>query len=219
MCLVHDYELEPAAPARHVVLGPERRPETAPVAGAASLLHLQRVAGNQAVSAMLGEEVDEPSPVHQVVGSGGGSPLEPDVRSFMESRLGQDFSDVRVHTGPRADESARAVNAHAYTVGTDVVFRSGGYEPESDGGRRTLAHELTHVVQQRSGPVAGSPAPGGIRISDPGDPFEQAAERSADRVMAEPPPVQRAEEDELPEEETAQTLVAQRQAEEEELGA
>jgi hypothetical protein len=89
-----------------------------------------------------------------------------------------------VHTDARASESARSVQAYAYTVGTDVVFQSGKYEPESDSGKRMLAHELTHVVQQRSGPVAGTPAPGGIQISHPSDRFEQAAESSADRVMS-----------------------------------
>ena len=102
----------------------------------------------------------------------------------MESRLGADFSDVRVHTDARASESAQSVQAQAYTVGTDVVFQSGKYAPESDSGKRMLAHELTHVVQQRSGPVDGTPAGGGIKISNPADRFEQAAETSADHVMS-----------------------------------
>jgi hypothetical protein len=153
----------------------------------AALLHLQRLAGNESVNAMLAEEQEaaqERSPVHDVVGSGGGSPLEAGARSFMEERLGSDFSDVRIHTGGRADESARAISAQAYTVGTDVVFRSGTYQPETPSGQRVLAHELTHVVQQKAGPVAGTPAPGGIRISDPSDPFERAAEQAAESVMA-----------------------------------
>ncbi len=69
----------------------------------------------------------------------------------MEASLGHDFSDVRIHTDGRASESAKAVQASAYTVGNDVVFGSGAYAPEPDAGKRTLAHELTHVVQQRSG--------------------------------------------------------------------
>src|SRR2546430_12419789 len=147
-----------------------------------AVMHLQKTAGNASVSAALEEQ--EPSLVKNVVGSGGGSPLDRDTRGFMESRLGADFSDVRVHTDAKASESARSVQAHAYTVGSDVVFQSGQYTPESDSGKKMLAHELTHVVQQRSGPVAGTPAPGGIKISHPSDTFERAAESSADRAMS-----------------------------------
>jgi hypothetical protein len=147
-----------------------------------AVMHLQKTAGNATVSAALEEQ--EPSLVRDVVGSGGGSPLDRDTRGFMESRLGADFSDVRVHTDGKATESARSVQAHAYTVGNDVVFQSDKYAPESDSGQRMLAHELTHVVQQRSGPVDGTPAPGGIKVSHPSDSFEQAAESTADRVMS-----------------------------------
>src|SRR6184192_315635 len=147
-----------------------------------AVMHLQKTAGNATVSAALEEQ--EPSPVKDVVGSGGGTPLDRDTRGFMESRLGADFSDVRVHTDARASESAQSVQAHAYTVGSDVVFQSGKYAPESDSGKRMLAHELTHVVQQRSGPVDGTPAPGGIKISHPSDGFEQAAESTAERAMS-----------------------------------
>jgi len=148
----------------------------------ATVMHLQKTAGNATVSAALEEQ--EASPVRDVVGSGGGSPLDRDTRGFMESRLGADFSDVRVHTDGKAAESARSVQAYAYTVGNDVVFQPDKYSPESESGQRMLAHELTHVVQQRSGPVAGTPAPGGIQISHPSDSFEQAAESSANRVMS-----------------------------------
>ena len=186
-----------------------------------SLMNLQRLAGNSSVSSMLEEE---PSPVRDVVGSGGGSPLESSTRSYLESRMGQDFTDVRIHTGAKADTSAKSINAQAYTVGNDVVFAAGKFAPETPGGMHTLAHELTHVVQQRSGPVAGTPVAGGIRLSDPSDSFEQAASRNADSVMAPQPAatasaggeasVQRATEDQ--EEETAQTLTAQRAEENEE---
>jgi hypothetical protein len=147
----------------------------------AAMLHLQKTAGNATVTAALEEQ--EPSLVKDVVGSGG-APLDRDTRGFMESRLGADFGDVRVHTDAKASESARSVQAHAYTVGSDVVFQSDKYAPENDSGKRMLAHELTHVVQQRSGPVAGTPAPGGIKVSHPSDSFEQAAESTAERVMS-----------------------------------
>jgi Domain of unknown function (DUF4157) len=80
---------------------------------------------------------------------GGGQPLPESVRAFFEPRFKQDFSQVRIHTDQRAAESARSVNALAYTVGRDVVFGSGQYSPETPAGQRLLAHELTHVVQQR----------------------------------------------------------------------
>ena len=80
-----------------------------------------------------------------------GTPIEPSTRDFMESRFGHDFGSVRLHTGPKAAESARAVNALAYTVGSDVVFGEGQQATHGDAGRRVLAHELTHVVQQSTG--------------------------------------------------------------------
>ncbi len=79
---------------------------------------------------------------------GGGQPLAASVREFFEPRFNQDFSRVRIHTDERAAASARAVNALAYTVGHDVAFDAGQYAPETTEGRRLLAHELTHVVQQ-----------------------------------------------------------------------
>ncbi len=152
----------------------------------AGILDLQRAVGNSGVGAMLEEER---SPVHDVVNSGGGSPLPADVRAEMQGRLGHDFGDVRVHNDSRAHESAQAVNAHAYTVGSDVVFQRDKYDPGSAEGKTMLAHELTHVVQQRSGPVDGTAAGGGIKVSDPGDRFEREAAANAERVMSAPAPV------------------------------
>lgn len=152
---------------------------------AGGVTQLQRAAGNAGVAAALSDE--ERSRVHDVVGSGG-RPLEPGVRADMEARLGHDFSDVRVHDDGRAHDSAAAVNAHAYTVGSDIVFQRDRYDPASPEGMTTIAHELTHVVQQRNGPVTGTPAAGGIRISDPGDRFEREAAANAERLMAAPAP-------------------------------
>lgn len=95
-----------------------------------------------------------PPIVHEVLLSPG-QPLDSATRTMMEPRFGHDFSKVRVHTGHQAAESARAVHAHAYTVGTDVVFNEGKYAPQSEAGQRLLAHEFTHVIQQRDG--AGPP--------------------------------------------------------------
>lgn len=85
-----------------------------------------------------------------------GEPLDAGTRAFMEPRFGADFGGVRIHTGASADVAARSVSARAYTVGSHVVFGAGEYAPGSDAGRRLLAHELTHVVQQ--GGATASPA-------------------------------------------------------------
>ena len=193
--------------------------------GADAVLHLQRSVGNAGVVQLLGDDQEEAeSPVKDVVGRGGGRPLDDGVRGEMEGRFGADFGGVRVHADGQAAESARAVNAHAYTVGNDIVFGSGRYDPASPTGQRTIAHELTHVIQQRSGPVDGTPAGGGIQLSSPADRFEQAAEQNAERIMTAEPEtegdavqalsVQR--EGEEDEEEAVQALAVQREGEEDE---
>ena len=81
-------------------------------------------------------------------GLGGGAPLPTSERAFFEPRFGRDFSDVRIHTGAAADTSARSIQARAYTLGRDIAFAKGEYTPSTPAGRRLLAHELTHTVQQ-----------------------------------------------------------------------
>ncbi|MDJ0708550.1 MAG: DUF4157 domain-containing protein [Leptolyngbyaceae cyanobacterium MO_188.B28] len=83
------------------------------------------------------------------INKGGGEPLSEKTRGFMEPRFGQDFSQVQVHADSYADEAAKSINAQAFTVGRNIAFRSGQYSPESQEGRRLLAHELTHVIQQQ----------------------------------------------------------------------
>lgn len=92
------------------------------------------------------------------VRSSGGSSLDVDTKEFMESRFGYDFSSVRIHTGETAARSADSINALAYTVGQDIVFGEGQYQPSVVGGRRLLAHELTHIVQQNASNTSLSPA-------------------------------------------------------------
>ena len=215
--------LDPTPDARLFTAGASGRADVLDPAG---VLGLQRAVGNAGVGALLEEER---SPVHDVVGSGGGSPLAPDVRTEMEARLGHDFSDVRVHTDSTADASARSVQAHAYTVGSNVVFQRDMYDPSSTEGKTMLAHELTHVTQQRAGEVDGTPAAGGIRVSDPADRFERAAVENADRAMSGPaqaPAVQTSaaggeaavQREEVPEEEPVQGMFVQRdEAPEEEM--
>ena len=91
-----------------------------------------------------------PATVNQILNSPC-LPLAQDTRAFFEPRFGRDFGAVRVHTGPHADALARSVNALAFTLGRDVVFRAGQYAPHSEPGRRLLAHELAHVAQQSGG--------------------------------------------------------------------
>jgi hypothetical protein len=93
---------------------------------------------------------DAPPVVGEVLRSAG-RPLDAATRAFVEPRFGRDFGDVRVHTDERAAESASAVDALAYTVGSNVVFGAGQYAPGTSGGQRLLAHELAHVVQQERG--------------------------------------------------------------------
>ena len=99
-----------------------------------------------------------PPEVCAVLRSGRGRPLDGEVRSFMEARFGQHLRGVRVHTGTPAAAAARAVGARAFTVGDDIVFGAGEYAPGTEAGKRLLAHELAHALQQRRGaPAAGPP--------------------------------------------------------------
>jgi hypothetical protein len=105
-------------------------------------LHIQRYAGQA-----TGEVDTAPASVDRVLASSG-RPLDPALQQDMGQRFGHDFSRVRVHSGGAAEQSARDVSANAYTVGHDVVFGAGRFMPETHEGRRLIAHELTHVVQQ-----------------------------------------------------------------------
>ncbi|MGH8526330.1 MAG: DUF4157 domain-containing protein, partial [Gammaproteobacteria bacterium] len=110
---------------------------------------IQRFAGQS-----TGQADTVPASVDQALASPGRS-LEPALRQDMEQRFGHDFSRVRVHSGAPAEQSARDVNAHAYTMGHDIVFGTGRFAPGMHEGRRLIAHELTHVVQQSG--ADGSP--------------------------------------------------------------
>jgi hypothetical protein len=135
---------------------------------------LQRQAGNHAVSALLGAAPDAPTP-HS------GVPIPESLRTDMERRFDADFRSVRLHVNDVATSSAAALGAKAYTIGHDIVFGDGRYAPESFEGRRLLAHELAHVVQQRRG---GAPP------AAHGDgPLEIAADSSAHAVATGAPSV------------------------------
>ena len=109
-----------------------------------------------------------------------GQALDRETRTFMEKHLAHDFSNVRVHTDSRAAESAESVNALAYTVGRQIVFGSGRYAPQTTAGKQLLAHELTHVVQQRGMAASGLPD----TISDAHEPMEREADTIAQQVSA-----------------------------------
>lgn len=111
-----------------------------------------------------------PETVREVISSPGDS-LSDSVRRVFEARLGSDLESVRIHTDSRAAASARSIGALAYTVGRNVVFDSGRYDPDSNEGQRLLAHELAHVVQQR----AATAVPSRLEVGTSHDPAEREA--------------------------------------------
>ncbi|RLV66710.1 DUF4157 domain containing protein [Streptomyces sp. CBMAI 2042] len=130
------------------------------------------------------------SSVHDVLRSPG-RPLAEPVRTEMELRLGEGFESVRIHDGASAARSASEIGARAYTSGDHVVLGQGGTD------KHTLAHELTHVIQQRQGPVTGTDTGSGLRVSDPSDRYERAAEANATAALARPLPAPAADRDRL----------------------
>ncbi|MBO3749195.1 DUF4157 domain-containing protein [Streptosporangiaceae bacterium NEAU-GS5] len=160
---------EPARPARAASspqAGPPAspmRPSAVPPRGSLAEHSLARLVGGAEVSRVL---------------AGPGRPLDGPTRTDMEARMGVDFSAVRIHDDGAARRSARSLGAAAYTSGDHIVL---GGTPI---GRRTLAHELAHVVQQRAGPVAGVDGGDGLRISHPSDAFERAADAAATQALA-----------------------------------
>jgi len=111
-----------------------------------------------------------------------GSALEGGTRSFMESRFGHDFSSVRIHTDSLAAESARSVDALAYTVGEHVVFGKDQFDPSTTRGRKLLAHELAHTVQQDS---SSRGIYGNLEVGSPQDASEHHADEAAESVLSD----------------------------------
>ncbi len=120
-------------------------------------------------------------PIVNDVLSGSGQPLDAATRAYLEPRFGHDFSQVRVHTDGRAAQSAQTVNALAYTVGHNVVFGSGQYQPHTLSGKFLLAHELTHVVQQNQAATSSSLQP--LRLGSSHDAAEQEANLNAHAIV------------------------------------
>ena len=151
-----------------------------------------------AIQAALASPWVRPS-VHWAL-SGGGQPLGAQVRAELEPRFGFDFAAVRVHADADAARSARDLNARAYTVGNHIVFDAGEFSPGSPAGRRLLAHELTHVVQQSGGGAAAlarpdassarlpiSPSGVTLHCDDKSDEASAARERRIREIVADRP--------------------------------
>ena len=140
-------------------------------------LHIQRATGETA-----GQTDSAPASVERVLTSSG-KPLEPALRRDMERRFGYDFSQVRVHADPEAAQSSQAVSAHAYTVGHHIVFGNGSYAPNTMVGRRLVAHELAHVVQQSKAGLTQNTGPSlnpELRLQ------RQLCSRANDRIVTGP---------------------------------
>jgi hypothetical protein len=173
-----------------------------------SLLQLQREQGNRYVQRVVavarspeGDGNVMPDVERAIESSrGGGQSLDRGVQGQMGQALNADFSGVRVHTDAGADGLNQSLSAKAFTTGSDIYFRQGEYNPGSSGGRELLAHELTHVVQQnpdkvqtksddegsQAGCSCGGAAPAPqmkLTVSQPGDQYEQEADRMAHAVM------------------------------------
>lgn len=134
----------------HALNGPQRQP-----------LRIQRLstrpaASQPAMTSRAAAVLREP-----------GEALRTDLRTDMESRFGHDFSRVRIHTGSAADQSAQALNAHAYTLNRNIVFAAGQFSPETRKGRHLLAHELTHVVQQSGAGASTGPVQRSSKNDEP----------------------------------------------------
>jgi hypothetical protein len=155
----------------------------AEVSGLASL---QQLVGNRAVQRLLAQRSsDSPTELDDETAGrinrerGGGQPLDTALQKQTSAAMGHDFSGVRVHTSPEADDLSRQLGAKAFTTGQDIFFREGAYDPHSSGGQELLAHELTHAVQQSSGAVGGG---GRMTVNPPGDVYEHEADAVAKTV-------------------------------------
>ena len=123
-----------------------------------------------------------PASVDQALASPG-RPLDPALRQDMEPRFGYDFSRVRVHSDGAAAKSARDVNAHAYTVGRDIVFGAGRFAPDTKEGQHLIAHELTHVVQQSGAHREPNPALSNVVQRQPTQYYEKSESDVAESII------------------------------------
>lgn len=146
-------------------------------------VRLSPVAGVAAPNDPLGGTRANAGVAAALASPGPGKSLPAPLRRSMERELGADFGAVRIHDDAGAGALARAVSARAFTHGPNVYFGNGAFRPDSDAGRHTLAHELTHVAQQQQGRDRRGAGGGGPVIGRADDPLEAEAERSASRVV------------------------------------
>jgi Domain of unknown function (DUF4157) len=159
---------------------PSRRREAGAGESAPFLTGLQATVGNRAVQRLVENAPGEldGAAISERIGAaeGSGAALDPAVAQQLAQTLGENSGDPRIHLDAEADALSRELGAKAFTSGRDIFFREGAFDPSLPQGFGLLAHEATHVLQQASGPVDGTPtADGALSISDPGDAFEQAA--------------------------------------------
>jgi hypothetical protein len=158
-------------------------PQASPVESLAS--QVGNHAFGQVVGRMQGDGLLDGGAVHPSVekaissSRGSGASLDRGVQEKLAPQLGDSLSDVRIHADSTADALARSVSARAFATGSDVYFAQGEYRPGTAEGNRLLAHELTHVVQQR-----GAPTSGPMTVSNPGDAMETQADAVADELSA-----------------------------------
>ena len=158
------------------------------------IVALQRTYGNRAVQRMIGDAVQRKVTVGMEGGdvtpdvqskinraSSGGQPLDRRVGSQIGGALGADFNGVRVHTDSKSDALNRSLSAKAFTLGSDVFFSKGAYNPGTHSGQHLLAHELTHVVQQGGG--KSNEVQTKLTVGPAGDKYEEEADQVASRVM------------------------------------
>lgn len=157
---------------------------------AEDILQAQREVGNQTVQRALdpsmGKDKETEGTLSKSVSDriqskrGGGSALPENVRKPIAKQLGHELSGVRVHTDSEADKLSRSMGARAFTVGSDIFFKNGVYSPESEKGRETIIHELTHVVQQSSKKVSG----GRLKLGAADTGMEKEADRTGKKLAA-----------------------------------
>lgn len=150
------------------------------------MLGLQQHVGNQVVQRMIAQrsgafEVDDETQARIQRERRGGQALDPIAQANMGRRMGLDFGDVRVHTSAEADDLSHDLKAIAFTIGDDIFFRAGYYDPSSSKGQELLAHELAHVVQQSAGSIGAADR---MTVNAPGDANEQAAKAMAQAVAS-----------------------------------
>jgi len=162
------------------------RPAQQPSPELSSSQRLASAVGNQAFSALArqGAGILPDGRAHPDVESaisqtrGGGQKLDDGSREKIGGQLGDSLDDVHVHTDANANQLATSVSARAFTTGSDIYFAKGEHNPGSTDGQQLLAHELTHVVQQR-----GASTSGPLTVSQPGDALENEAEATAGDVV------------------------------------